>query len=347
MGGLGMKSLAGTGVVVAAAMFMSMAPASAQESCTPHQIDIGGGKTIEGGCERLKIAVAIAASNNVYLQANIQAARDAAAAHDADIEIYDANWSPVTSFNQVQNIITNGGFNAIITGAYDGNQYCKQLTEDAAEKNILVVLANSPACNRSTNEGEDLWSPGTLAFVGGSQGRAPYREWFFRIAEENPGPQKVAVITGPDSIANTINTDLAIADVQERYPDFEIVGVIRTDYTVLQGNERFAPLLQANPDLTLVISNYSDMTRGAVQAINQAGRADGLKVYDFGGNKWAFEAVRRGQIESTLTMTPYAEYYKAVEALAAAWRGETVERYLPLESVMITNENVDQHQPEF
>ena len=345
--GSGLRSIAAFGAAAAVTALLSMTSIAGAEECKPHEIDIGGGKTVTGGCDKLKIAVAIAASNNVYLQANIQAAKDAAAKYGADIEIFDANWDPVNSFNQVQNIITNGGFNAIVTGAYDGNQYCKQLTEDAAAKNILVVLANSPACNRSTNEGEELWSPGTLSFVGGSQGRGPYRDWFFRIAEENPGPQKVAVITGPDSIANTINTDLAIADVKAKYPEFEIVGVARTDYTVLQGNQKFAPLLQANPDLTIVISNYSDMTRGAVQAIQQAGRAEGLKVYDFGGNKWAFEAVRRGQIESTLTMTPYAEYYKAVEALAAAWRGEKVDRYLPLESVMITKENVDQHQPEF
>lgn len=322
------------------------APAMAEDACTPKEIDIGDGKTIKGGCDKLKIAIAIAASNNVYLQANIQAAKDAAAKNGADIEIFDGNWSPVTSFNQVENIIAGGQFNALVTGAYDGNQYCKQLTQDAAAKNILVVLANSPGCDRSTNEGAELWAPGTLAFVGGSQGRGPYRDWFLKIAEENPGPQKVVVITGPESIANTINTDLAVADVQAKYPEFQIVGVVRTDYTVLQGNEKFAPLLQANPDLTLVISNYSDMTRGAVQAIKAAGRDD-LKIYDFGGNKWAFEAVRRGEINSTLTMTPYAEYYKAVEALAAAWRGEKVERYLPLESVMITKENVDQNEPEF
>jgi ribose transport system substrate-binding protein len=334
------------GALAVAGSQVAAPPAIAQDACKPHAIDIGDGKTIQGGCDKLKIAIAIAASNNVYLQANIQAAKDAAAKNGADIEIFDANWSPVTSFNQVENIIASGSFNALVTGAYEGNQYCKQLTQDAPAKNILVVLANSPACDRSTNEGEALWAPGTLAFVGGSQGRGPYRDWFMKIAEENPGPQKVAVITGPEAIANTINTDLAIADVKAKYPEFEIVGVVRTDYTVLQGNEKFAPLLQANPDLTLVISNYSDMTRGAVQAIKAAGRDD-LKIYDFGGNKWAFEAVRRGEINSTLTMTPYAEYYKAVEALAAAWRGEKVERYLPLESVMITKENADQHEPEF
>jgi ribose transport system substrate-binding protein len=338
-------------VFALAASVMPLATADVAKAddaaCEPHDIDIGGGKTIKGGCGQLKIAVTIAASNNVYLQANIQAAKDAAAKNGALLDVFDANWNPVNSFNQAQNVIDGGKYNAIATGAYDGNQYCTQLTKTAPEKNILVIIANSPACNRSTNEGDALWAPGTLAFVGGTQGRGPYRDWFYEIAQQNPGPQKVAVITGPDSIANTINTDLAIKDVQAKYPDFKIVGVVRTDYTVLQGNQKTLPLLQANPDLTIVISNYSDMTRGAVQAIKQAGMADKLKVYDFGGNKWAFEAVRRGQIVSTKTMTPYAEYYKAVDALAAAWRGEKVPRYIPLESVEITKGNIDKYKPEF
>lgn len=350
MRNLGLKIAIVGGCAILSALATTASPGSAKAedaACTPHDIDLGGGKSIKGGCGKLKIAVVIAASNNVYLQANIQAAKDAAAKNGADLEVFDANWSPVTQFNLIQNAITSGKYHAILTGTYEGEQYCKQVTETAPASNMMVLVANSPACGRSTNEGDQLWAPGTLAFVGGTQGRGPYRDWFFEVAAQNPGPKKVAVITGPDAIANTINTNLAIEDVQKKYPDFKIVGVVRTDYSVKQGYEKFTPFLQANRDLDILISNYSDMTRGAIQAITQAGLAGKIKVYDFGGNKWAFEAVRRGELISTKTMTPYAEYYKGVEGLAAAWRGETVPRYLPLESVMITKDNIDKYKPEF
>jgi ribose transport system substrate-binding protein len=338
------------GAVFLAAVALTLGSGTARAedpACKPHDVDLGDGKSAKAGCGKLKIAVVIAASNNVYLQANIQGAKDAAAKNGAELDVFDANWSPVTQFNLIQNALTGGKYNAVLTGTYEGEQYCRQVTEDAVAKNMLVVIANSPACGRSTNEGAALWAPGTLAFVGGTQGRGPYRDWLFEIAEQNPGPKKVAVITGPDGIANTINTNLAIEDVQKKYPDFKIVGVVRTDYSVKQGFEKFAPFLQANPDLDIIISNYSDMTRGAMQAIAQPGLSGKPKIYDFGGNKWAFEAVRRGDLVSTKTMTPYAEYYRGVDALASAWKGETVPRYLPLQSAMITKDNIDKFKPEF
>ena len=83
-------------------------------ACEPHKIDLGEGKSVTGGCEPLKIAYLQAATNNVYLQANIQGAKDAAEEVGAEIEVFDANWSPSTQFNQAQNVIASGRFNAIL-----------------------------------------------------------------------------------------------------------------------------------------------------------------------------------------------------------------------------------------
>ena len=319
----------------------------AQAACEPHAIDLGDGKSVTGGCDTLKIAFLSAATNNVYLQAGIRGAEDAAAAVGAEIETFDANWSPATQFNQAQNVLTGGQFNAILAEMNDGNQACKILTEDAPAKNVLVSVVNQPLCNRATKAGDEYWSPGTLNYVGGSQGREAFGAWFMSIAAGNPGPQKVAVITGPDLNSNTINTDAAIADVRAAYPDFEIIAVARTDYSVLQGNEKALPLLQANPDMTILIINYSDITRGAIQAVKQAGMSDTLKIYDSGGNQWSFHAVREGWITHTRTLNPYTETYQGVLSLAAAWKNEETPRYVPLEAALITADNVDEIEPEY
>lgn len=323
-------------------------PAAAQDSaCKPHPIDLGTDQPLMGGCEPLKIAFLIAATNNTHLQAQIQGAKDAAAEIGAELDVFDPNWSPTTQYNQAQNVISGGRFNAILAEMNDGNQACQIMTETAAEEGVLVAVVNQPLCNRGTNEGDDLWAPGTLNFVGGTQGRTAFRDWIFSIAKENPGPQKVAIVTGPDLNSNTINTDLAIADVQAEYPDFDVIATIRTDYSVLQANEKALPLFQANPDLDILISNYSDMTRGAVQAAQQTGSLDKMKVYDSGGNKWAFEAVRRGWIERTRTIEPYAETYEAVKQLGAAWAGEDVPRFTLTATTTITPENVEDETAQY
>jgi ribose transport system substrate-binding protein len=333
-----------------AAMCLAVLPVSAgaqDDACETHEIDVGNGQTVTTGCHAPRIAAVVFATNNVYLQSNIKAAQETAAKLGAELTIFDGQWDPTTTFNHIENIIASGEYDAIINGPYEGSQYCRAITEEAAANDILFVAVNSPGCGRATNEGEELWSPGTLAFVGGVQGREPYRDWLMRIAEANPGPQRVVTITGPETLANTINFNLGLEDVKKAHPEFEVVGMVTTDYSVLQANERFAPLLQANDDITIMISNYSDMTRGAVQAIQQAGRLGDFKIYDFGGNEWAFEAVSRGMIESTLTMTPYTEYEVAVQAIVDAWQGKEVPRYLPLESTFITADNIDEAQPQY
>jgi len=348
-----MRSTTGYFLSTSAAALLGMTfvsgivPAQAQDSsCKPHQVDVGSTK-VEVGCKPLKIAFLSAATNNTYLQAGIKGAQDAAAAAGATVDVFDGNWTPQTQYDQVQNIIAGGSYTAILAEMNDGNQACKILTEDAPKAGILVAVANQTLCGRASNEGNELWAPGTLTFVGGSQGRSEFRQWIMSIAEANDGPQKVAVITGPDLNANTANTDFALADVKDAHPDFDVIGVIRTDYSVLQGNEKSLPLLLANPDLSILISNYSDMTRGAAQALQQAGMGGKVKVYDYGGNEWAFGAVKAGQIHSTNTVTPYTEMFKAVEALAKAWKGEPVDRYIPLPTTMVTTENVDTIKPEY
>jgi ribose transport system substrate-binding protein len=72
-----------------------------------------------------------------------------------------------------------------------------------------------------------------------------------------------------------------------------------------------------------------------------------IKIYDSGGSSWAFQAVRDGDIVLTRTYTPYDEMYKSVASLAAAWKGESTPRYVPLESAYVTKENIDQYKPQY
>ncbi len=320
---------------------------SMAQACEKTTLDLGDGHTMDVGCETLSIAFLSPGTNNEYLQAAIRGVQEAADAAGADVEIFDAGWDPATQANQAQNVITSGKYNAIIAESVDGNQACKVFTDEAFNANILVVAKNSPICGRATKSGNEYWEPGTLAFVGGSQGTAESAAWLEQIIAENPGSQKVAVFTGSDLNSNTINMNAASEMVLSEHPDFDVIANVRTDYTVADGNDKARALLQANRDLSIIIANYSDVTRGVVQAVKQAGLSDEIKVYDLGGNKWAFNALQAGDLTSVRTLTPYTEGKKAVETLAAAWAGEDVPRHVPLESVVVTPETIDQHQPEF
>lgn len=324
-----------------------LAAAGTAAACEKSKLDLGEGKSVEIGCDKLSIAFLSPGANNEYLQAAIRGVQEEAASAGASVEVFDAGWNAETQANQAQNVIAAGKFNAIIAESVDGNQACKVFSEEAPKANILVVTKNAPICGRQTKSGDGYWTPGTLSYVGGTQGASETQQWLEQIVKENPGPQTVAIFTGGDLNSNTINMNEAEKAIRAAHPDFHIIADVRTDYTVKDGNAKAQALLQANPELTVIISNYSDPTRGVVQAVKQAGLADRIKVYDLGGNKWAFNALKAGDLASTRTLTPYTEGKKAVQALAAAWKGETVPKHVPLEAVVVTPQNIDQYKPEF
>lgn len=337
----------GCAAIAALAMIGFGASANQAAACEKHKIDLGGGKSIMGGCAPLKIAFLGAGSNNTYMQSNIKSAKETAEKLGGSVDFFDPNWTTSTQYNQAQNVISSGKYNGIIAGVLDGVQMCKILTVDAPAKGIMVSVYNQALCGRALNEGDALWAPGTLNYVGGAQSCSSFTQYFEFMAKENPGPQKVLVLTGPDLNANSLATDCAVKAIQAKHPEFKILSVTRTNYTVVDGDQKTLPLLEANPDATILFGNYSEITRGAVQAIKQAGMAGKVKVYDAGGSTWAYQAVKNGDIVATKTYIPYTELKLTVESMFEAWNGKMPPRFIPLPSTVVTKANIADHHPEY
>ena len=320
---------------------------AAGECVDAHSVDVGLASPLKVGCGKLKIAAFMAATNNAFIQANIKALKDKAAEAGASLTIFDGNWDPTTQFNQVQTAITSGKYNAFIVQMNDGNQACKITSQAAPAKGILVSVLNQALCGQGQENGDELWTPGTVHFTTTTATRQGFTDWIMQIAKDNPGPQNVAVLTGPDLNTNTANTDAAIEAVKAKYPEFKFLAVQRTDYTTQSGQEVALPMLQAQRDLDILITNYSDVTQGALAAAKQLGRLGDFKVYDDGGNKWAMQAVEDGQITGTLKMVPYQEGVAAIQALIDAWGGKQVDKTSILTNLLVTKDNIDTVKAEY
>lgn len=113
-----------------------------------------------------------------------------------------------------------------------------------------------------------------------------------RMAQENPGPQKLGVITGLELNPITKNHEAALKMMRERYPDIEIKAIARTDYSTPMAMERAGPMVQANPDITLYYTAFSNLAKGLVPVLEQAGRLDRVKIYDNGATAGAVAALK-------------------------------------------------------
>ncbi|WP_426244364.1 sugar ABC transporter substrate-binding protein [Nocardioides sp. LHG3406-4] len=300
----------------------------------------------------LKIAFFSSATNNTYLQAGIDGVKQAADEIGASVDVFDGKFDAQVQFDQIQSALTSGKYNAFVVEANDGNLLCDILTQDAPKQGVLVSTMNQPICGRATNAGDELWEPGTVTFVGG-QTLDVYQAWIESIMSDNPDGGQVAVISGPDLGANTINLNEALGTMEED-PSFEIVANQKTDYSTPQGFDAAQTILQANKNLDIIISNYSGMTQGVVEAVKAGNRLNDVRVYDMGGDKWAIDAVKRGDLAQSVIFLPELEGYTSVKAIGDFVTGKEVEKFINLTesdtlpgTPFVSKDNFDQFDPEY
>ncbi|MFE7243152.1 sugar ABC transporter substrate-binding protein [Streptomyces sp. NPDC057580] len=302
----------------------------------------------------LKIAFFSSGENNTYLQAGIAAVKETAKKAGASVDVFDGKFDAQVQYNQVQTAITSGKYNAFVLEANDGNLLCNIATKQAKQAKILVSVINQPLCGRALKSGEDLWSPGTVTMVAG-QTSDLYQDWVKQVARENPDGGKVAAVMGTSLSTNSISFKNALKMLVKENPKFKVVSQQYTDYTTPKASAAAQTILQANPDLDIIMSNYSGMTVGVTAGVKAAGRQKSVKVYDMGGDSWALKTVKSGDLAGTVVFLPKQEGVEGVQALIDTVEGKTVPRFidlnktdtLPADGVFVSPKNVDAYTAEY
>lgn len=155
---------------------------------------------------------------------------------------------------------------------------------------------------------------------------------------------------GAPSDNNAATRSNGYMTVLSQYPDLVQAGSEVANWDRTEGYNKMQSLLQANPDITGVISGNDEMALGAIAALKEAGRLEGVTVGGFDGSPDAVEAVRNGEMAYTV-LQPVAVF--SAEAVRQADRlittgstGADTEKQL-FDCLLITPENVDQYTGPF
>ncbi len=341
-----------------AAVVLALAGCGSSSSSPSGGSSSGGGgsgsATVDVGTHQIKvsgspkIAYFVYGTGNAYGAAGKAAAQAAGKRDGVSVTVYDGAFDPQRQFNQLQTAMQSGRFTAFSLGPIDSSLDCNVASQQAPARGIVVAVVNQPLCGRyiqATDAG--LWQPGTLNYSSGYFTRQRILEWFQAIAKQYPGPQKVGLITGlaVDSLSKLV--DLDVKEIQRTDPGFQVAGELRTDYTTTKGYAAAQNLLQSNPDLTLIVSDYSDLTVGAARAIQQAGKSGRVRLADFGGSTPVAALVANGQVGLTAPTYPRTEVTDSIDSLVAAFRGSRVQRVTLPAFKVYTKANIASYHPEF
>ncbi|MGF3056848.1 substrate-binding domain-containing protein [Microbacterium sp. YY-01] len=173
-----------------------------------------------------------------------------------------------------------------------------------------------------------------------AQGAALGAQEWVRLMEEKGD---YVEIFGSPSDNNAQTRSNGYTTVISQYPELVQVGKEVADWDRTKGHDKMQSLLQANPTLDGVISGNDEMALGAIAALKEANRLDGLIVGGFDGSPDAVESIKAGELAYTV-LQPVAVFSKAAVEMADDYLRNGTEPEVEKQAfdcILITAENID------
>ena len=332
-------------LVAAVAALMVAALVAACGSSSSSSTGSSSGTTANAG-KQLKIAYLSFAVANSYDAPMLAAAQAVAGENNTKLTVFDANNDPNKQFSQLQNVITQGGYDGVILQPIESTNLITP-AQDAISKKIKVanidqILGPKLDTVEKQVEGQSV----NVTFVPTDIGTKLGKLVVQACSQNNLNPCKVGYLYDIKAsaldvaIRKAFNTAIAGSPVK-------VVAEGQSFFTPAKGLAATQDMLQAQPDLNLIV--------GADQGIEGGSQAIGKKkviLVGYGGSAAAQQGVASGAWFGDVAQNPATEGRLGTQQLIQAIRtgkdfpAVNAVDQLPGDGV-ITKENASQFHPEW
>ena len=161
------------------------------------------------------------------------------------------------------------------------------------------------------------------------------------LAEKVPEGGDILVIDSPTMQSITDRVDGFLAAIEESGVAFNIVGQQDGQGNQQVSNQKATDMLTANPDVVAIFGGNDPTALGAYTAADAAGLSP--MIYGVDGSPDVKALLGSTMMEGTGAQSPMT-IGKTIAETAYAWlNGEEVEEYIPIETFLITADNVAEY----
>jgi ribose transport system substrate-binding protein len=196
-----------------------------------------------------------------------------------------------TQMKMLQDVTTQN-VDAIILSTHDENA-AAPLVKQAVDKGIAVIIVNSDIAS--------FPSP-VNAVVGYGQRKGTHNLGEYAAKMVN-GKANVGVLEGLPGYHSTERIG-GFLDAFKNYPDMKIIASLPTEWNVETGNKAMMDMLQAHPEINLVVCANDYIAIGAAKAAEALGRKD-ILIFGNDGDTTGMEDIAAGRWTGTQNTTPY------------------------------------------
>ncbi len=305
-----------------------------------------------GGAKPVRIGVFLASSANSYFAANLQGIRQAASsAGDVTVTVFDGQFNANTQVNQLRDALVSHRFNAWLVAPVDGGSVAPEITQ-AVHDGISVGCILTP-CGPNVAS-QTVQVPGITIQTGFGyvqNGRDLGRLTVQACASLNPcdvfwmpgNPQQPLESARQKGLYSVLKTD----------PKIKIVAVQAGGYLSSQGFTATQNVLQAHPNVNVIVSSGDQMIEGAYRAASLVGKLGQIKLLGDGCTIQSVALIKAGKVFACVANLPRTEGTIAATDVIRAVRGAKLRDVLVDPSkqsavgVIITKANAGRFSPQF
>ena len=211
---------------------------------------------------------------------------------------------------------------------------------EAREAEIPVILMD-----RKINvKDESLYTAWVGSdFVEEGRNAGKWLEDYLKGQRFNDDQVNIVVLQGTAGTTAMFGRTQGFEEIAAKHENWNILEQTNADFTTAKGEEEMRRLLNTYPEIDVLVSQNDDMTFGALEAIQSAGRTTGtggdITVISFDGTKKALEKVKTGAINVDVECNPYQGKY-IEEIIQALETGQSIEKDNYVEEKVFTQKNV-------
>lgn len=292
-------------------------------SCTPSAEGRSPAPTATAEDELVAGLLLSSLSNNPLYVSLHSGAVEAASRLNVQLLVKDAGNDPARQNEQIEELL-GLGVDALIIHAVDSAAVAPAVRA-AGDAGVPVFTMERRIQSRS------VVSHVSADNVVGGEMAATY------VAEALGGNGAVAELLGLTGTSAAQDRSSGFNRVLDTYPGMEIVAREVANFDRRQGQEAFARILQNESRLDAVFAHNDEMILGAIDAAQEAERADEIIFVGFDAVDEAVQAMEEGNLAATIAQQPVEMGRLSVELAVSYLRGETVPENVTVDLALIVN----------
>jgi ribose transport system substrate-binding protein len=273
-------------------------------------------KATEGG---KKIGLVLSTLNNPFFVSMKEGAEKKAKELGYEIIVLDSQNDATKERANVEDLVQQG-IAVLIINPTDSDAVANSIAV-ANEKKIKVLTVD-----RKANGGEVISHIASDNVKGGEMAAA-------FILEKLGGKGNLVELQGIPGASATRDRGQGFHNIVDNKDGVKVVASQAADFDRQKGLTVTENVIQATPSFDAIFAHNDEMALGAIQAIKTANK--NVIIVGFDGNDDAKAAVASGALAATIAQKPDLMGEIAVENAVKVAKGETVEKEIPVELLLI------------